>query len=73
MSSSSLGSVQLLKCSNYEITQEICWDKLHKFKNGDSAPCTDIGSFDGDIISVGEDGRIVLLSVGQKTPVQIIG
>lgn len=73
VSSSSMGSVQLIRCDHEEMTREICWGQLHEFKNGEAAACTDISSFDGDIVSIGEDGRIVLLSVAQKNPVQVIG
>lgn len=71
--SSSMGSVELIKCTHEEITRELSWENMHEYKTGDHAACTDVSCFDGDIVSIGEDGRIVLLSVAQKHPVQIIG
>lgn len=39
----------------------------------DYAPCTGLSTFEQDIASVGEDGRINLLTAGQKQPVRVIG
>lgn len=35
---------------------------LHKFASGDTSPCTGISVFDKDIATVGEDGRLNILS-----------
>ena len=38
----------------------------------DYASCTGLSTFEQDIVSVGEDGRINLLTAGQKQPVRSI-
>jgi nuclear pore complex protein Nup43 len=38
------------------------FENIHKFKNGDAALCTGISVFDENISSIGEDGRINLIS-----------
>lgn len=43
------------------------------FSTGDLCPSTDITFFEDYIVSVGEDGRIVLISVKDNEPYRIIG
>lgn len=40
---------------------------------GGSSPCTGLACFEEDIVSVGEDGRLLLLTARQKKPVRRIG
>lgn len=39
----------------------------------DYASCTALSNFEQDIASVGEDGRLNLLTAAQKKPVRTIG
>ncbi|KAJ8682998.1 hypothetical protein QAD02_018790 [Eretmocerus hayati] len=55
-----------------EIKAEICWDSLHKFRDKEPAPCTSLSVFEQDIATVGEDGRINLLTAQQESPVRVI-
>ncbi|KAK7586061.1 hypothetical protein V9T40_003937 [Parthenolecanium corni] len=48
------------------------WKKVHSFSTGDLCPSTDITFFEDYIVSVGEDGRIVLISVKDNEPYRII-
>ncbi|XP_044761105.1 nucleoporin Nup43 [Coccinella septempunctata] len=72
--SSSLGSVGLFKIS-YSRSSEITiepgtqWKNIHKFPFHYS-PCTSITNYDQDIVSVGEDGRINLLTLSSESVVR---
>lgn len=55
------------------IYDEISWNKLHKFKNNDISPCTSFAIYDNDIVSVGEDGYINLLTALKRSVVRTIG
>lgn len=46
-----------------DLQNEITWKDLHFFKNGDIGSCTALAVYDMDIVTVGEDGCINLLSV----------
>lgn len=75
--SSSLGTVKLLKIDvdisgAYRIINETIWDKIHHVSNGIS-PCTSFALYDNDIATVGEDGRINLLTAQKKGIVRTIG
>ncbi|GJQ68893.1 hypothetical protein Trydic_g6087 [Trypoxylus dichotomus] len=77
VASSSNGSVYLLKVHVDErgcisMYDEIMWDKLHKFKNGDISPCTSFAVYDNDIVSIGEDGCIHLLTALKRNIVRTI-
>lgn len=68
MTSSSNGSADLLKISysdlkNSYLENKLTWKNLHYFKNGDSSPCTALAVYDTDVVTVGEDGCINLLSI----------
>ncbi|KAG7190344.1 hypothetical protein KM043_006457 [Ampulex compressa] len=75
VASSSLGSVRLLQISENPYSQfkeHMAWEFIHNFKTEDYASCTALSTFEQDIASVGEDGKINLLTAGQKKPVRII-
>lgn len=46
-----------------DLQNEITWKDIHQFDNGDTSSCTDLAVYDTDIVTVGEDGCINLLSV----------
>lgn len=76
--SSSLGSVKLLRivdrteAASTHFSELIAWDNIHYFMSGDESPCTGLATFDKDIASIGEDGRIVLLTAHQQSPVAVV-
>ncbi|XP_043268903.1 nucleoporin Nup43 isoform X2 [Venturia canescens] len=75
VASSSIGSVKLLQISEnpyLEFKENASWDSLHKFGALETASCTALATFKQDIASIGEDGRINLLTVNQKKPVRTI-
>jgi hypothetical protein len=43
------------------------------FSVGGHSPCTGLAAFEEDIVSVGEDGCMCLLTARQKTPIRRIG
>lgn len=68
MVSSSSGSADLMKISYSELKSsylenELSWKDIHYFKNGDQSSCTALAVYDTDIVTVGEDGCINLLSI----------
>lgn len=71
--SSSFGSVVLLQCTSTDLRLKTTWDKLHYFKTKESSPCTSLACFEEDVATVGEDGRIALLTVTQNKPIRVIG
>ncbi|XP_020283292.1 nucleoporin Nup43 [Pseudomyrmex gracilis] len=75
VASSSLGSVRLLQvdedtCSEFK--EHMAWEFIHSFKTTDYASCTALSTFEQDIASVGEDGRLNLLTAAEKKPVRVI-
>lgn len=67
VTSSSSGSVHLKKIvtslsQSISLKNEICWEGIHVFKNGEESSCTSLAIYDNDIVTVGEDGRINLLN-----------
>lgn len=48
-------------------------NNVYLYRTLDYAPCTALSNFEQDIVSVGEDGRINLLTTTQQKPVRIIG
>ncbi|KAK2575703.1 hypothetical protein KPH14_012093 [Odynerus spinipes] len=75
VASSSLGSVRLLQIQDNaspQFKEHMAWEFIHSFKTSDHAPCTALSNFEQDIVSVGEDGRINLLTTSQKKPVRVI-
>lgn len=76
MVSSSFGSVKLIQSSHNgsaDLSELTSWEGLHYFKNGDASSCTGLACFEEDIATVGEDGRITLITVSQTKPVRTIG
>lgn len=73
------GSVKLYKVAvdidggTYRIEEEYSWEKLHSLVGEDGASCNSFALYDNDVASVGEDGRLNLLSVKQKCIVRTIG
>ncbi|XP_053977498.1 nucleoporin Nup43 [Hylaeus volcanicus] len=73
--STSTGTVKLLAIPENPYSQfkdRRTWEHIHKFKSSNYASCTALSTFDHDIVSVGTDGRINLLTVGQKKLVRVI-
>jgi len=72
---SSAGRVSVYRHShNGELKPVGVWDNLHSFGPSDPAPCTCLASRDAEwLVSGGEDGKLKLVSVGQRQPVQVIG
>lgn len=46
---------------------------MHFYRTTDYASCTALSNFEQDIASVGEDGKLNLLTATEKKPVRIIG
>lgn len=75
VTASSNGSVDLFKI-NYDEKDEISllnvknWKNIHNFTNGDSCACTSLATYDTDIVSIGEDGRINLLTLSSESVVR---
>lgn len=75
VASSSLGSVTLLHITDNPYSQfdkRMSWDNIHTFKTLEHASCTGLSAFEQDIATVGEDGKINLLTAAQKKPVRVI-
>ncbi|XP_069668662.1 nucleoporin Nup43 isoform X2 [Periplaneta americana] len=75
--SSSTGSVKLFKIEgkgsrSSEFKEFNSWNSIHYFSFERSSPCTGLACFEEDIATVGEDGRLVLLTARQKRPVRRI-
>ncbi|KAG8245999.1 Nucleoporin Nup43 [Homalodisca vitripennis] len=72
LAASSLGSVQLLRVvdrTQAESTRFITtssWDNIHYFPTGEESSCTGLASFEEDVATIGEDGRINLLSTREE-------
>ncbi|XP_012283346.1 nucleoporin Nup43 [Orussus abietinus] len=76
VASSSVGSIKLLQIQDNPYTQfkeVMLWKYVHNFSvSTDFASCTALSTFEEDIVSVGEDGRINLLTAREENPVRII-
>lgn len=75
--SSSVGSVKLLQIDGKEpclaaFKEVVSWDDIHFFSVGGRSPCTGLAVFEEDIVSVGEDGCLCLLTARRKMPVRRI-
>lgn len=75
--SSTVGSVKLLKIDGKEpclaaLKEVMSWDDIHFLSVGGHIPCTGLAVFEEDIVSVGEDGCLCLLTARQKMPVRRI-
>lgn len=77
VASSSHGSACLYKIQtkNEVITlnEGIMWKKLHYFQYDEPSPCTSLALYENDIVTVGEDGRINLLSAQSNIIIRRIG
>ncbi|XP_043247261.1 nucleoporin Nup43-like isoform X4 [Amphibalanus amphitrite] len=47
------------------------WDRLHRTKRG-AAPCTWLSAFEQELVSVGDDGRMVVLNMHSQKPGRVI-
>ncbi|GLV31898.1 Nucleoporin 43kD [Carabus blaptoides fortunei] len=77
VASTSDGSVNLLRVTDREneavdIKEQVNWKQIHKFKNSDPTSCTGLSTYDEDIVTIGEDGRINLLTSRRETLVRSI-
>ncbi|CAH0558752.1 unnamed protein product [Brassicogethes aeneus] len=76
LASSSFGSARLIKIENkyneISLKDEITWDHLHYFNNKECSPCNSFALYENDIVTVGEDGRINLLTAQSKLIVRRI-
>ncbi|VVD02469.1 unnamed protein product [Leptidea sinapis] len=61
----SCGDVRLLQISAYDrqipLKDVYAWENLHNI-NTEKCPCTSLDTFEGEIVTVGEEGNICLLS-----------
>lgn len=73
IASLSSGSVNLYECTYSRISLLKSWDKLHYFKTGELCSCTGLACFEEDVATVGEDGKLVLLTITINKPVRVIG
>lgn len=46
---------------------------MYFYRTTDYASCTALSTFEQDIASVGEDGKLNLLTAAEKKPVRVIG
>lgn len=76
VASSSDGSVkvlQILENPYAKFKEHITWKNIHRFNSTEeNASCTAFSTFEQDIVSVGEDGKINLLTAHQKDIVRTI-
>ncbi|XP_060524404.1 nucleoporin Nup43 [Cylas formicarius] len=77
VSSSSSGSVHLQTivtgpADDVGLKQENKWTDIHYFFNGDRSSCTGLALYESDIVTVGEDGRINLLTAQMENVVRTI-
>ncbi|XP_075223788.1 nucleoporin 43 [Lycorma delicatula] len=76
--SSSSGFVQLLevvdktRAPNTHFKNIVRWDDLHFFSSGDKSSCTGLATFEEDVATIGEDGRISLLSLHHEKLLRVI-
>ncbi|PSN43436.1 Nucleoporin Nup43 [Blattella germanica] len=71
VAASSLGFVKLYKLdvNAPSIRETMSWDNAHFFEFGAVSSCTGLACFEEDIATVGEDGRLILLTARRKQPV----
>ncbi|KAJ8942682.1 hypothetical protein NQ314_010004 [Rhamnusium bicolor] len=77
VTSSSSGSAHLMKISatngeDNSIKNEMLWKDLHSFQTGETSPCTALALYENDIVTVGEDGCINLLTAQSQNVVRKI-
>ncbi|XP_077977336.1 nucleoporin Nup43-like [Glandiceps talaboti] len=72
--SSSTGTVTVYKYHEHAktLTDQHRWDNVHHHPSGKSCPCTCIALSVPDVVTVGEDGRIQVLRLGERYPVRTI-
>lgn len=77
IASTSVGSVLLLQIVNhssdtYEIKLKVPWYNAHRFDSEESSPCTGLATYDEDIVSIGEDGRLNLFTAKRESLIRTI-
>lgn len=76
--SSSSGSAHLMsvvvsQSGEYSLQNYISWKDIHYFRDGEPSPCTALTSHGNDLVTVGEDGRINVLTAQSTNVVRSIG
>ncbi|XP_030762487.1 nucleoporin Nup43 [Sitophilus oryzae] len=74
---SSSGSVHLMNIAvqssgDMLLNNYMEWDKIHYFNNGEASCCTALAIYENDLVSVGEDGRINVLTAQSKNVIRSI-
>lgn len=72
-----MGSLYYYKITNQlngdvNIAEENSWKNIHKFKNNDASPCTAFALQDEDVVTIGEDGSINMITVQKDEIVRTI-
>lgn len=62
-----LFSISSSDIDSLRIVQEKKWNQIHKFKNGEVSSCTSLVTNSNDIVTIGEDGTINLLSAQHES------
>lgn len=73
--STSVGNVAVLTVSDMlgEMSQVQCWEKLHQYESTkEAASCCSIAVNDLNIVTGGEDGRINVLHLDHKNPIDVV-
>ncbi|XP_023239893.1 nucleoporin Nup43-like [Centruroides sculpturatus] len=71
MAASSLGSVSLYKYNQEKLEIQHTWEKIHHYCH-QTASCTDITYMEDNIVSIGEDCRLICLNIKKDKQVKII-
>ncbi|XP_027008260.1 nucleoporin Nup43 isoform X2 [Tachysurus fulvidraco] len=73
VTASSTGSVTVYKVhpANHTLSVAHVWDRVHHYERA-NAPCTGVACNSPDLVSVGEDGRVVLYKADQRGVVRVI-
>lgn len=73
ITASSSGAVSIFQHSSKNETLSLVhqWDRAHWYPC-DNAPCTGLACFSPEVVSVGEDGRIIVFRVDQATVLRTI-
>ncbi|KAF7276259.1 hypothetical protein GWI33_010728, partial [Rhynchophorus ferrugineus] len=74
---SSLGSAHLFSINTKSdgdliLNNCVAWDNLHYFQNYDTSPCTALAVYENDLVTVGEDGKINILTSQSKNVIRTI-
>ncbi|KAL1508944.1 hypothetical protein ABEB36_003758 [Hypothenemus hampei] len=77
IATSSSGSAHLMKLKLPDVGDPliepvITWKDIHYFKNGDLSPCLSLAIYEQDLVTVGEDGRINVLTTQSSDVIRSI-